>query len=59
MIVYMLYSYYYDGCDEWDTLIDIFDSEEKAIYAQIEEEEKEEYKQVDRYRTAIIQHGVK
>jgi len=60
MKVYILYSYYYDNCDEWDHLIDIFDSEEKAIMAQIEEEDQDHYKSdPDHYRTQINCYEVK
>ena len=43
MKVYLLYAYYYDFCNEWPNLLDIYDTEEKAVAAQIVEESKHEY----------------
>lgn len=53
MKVWMLWSHYYDFCNEWESLIGIYDSEEKAIYAQIKEEEDEKYKRKDHDWTSI------
>lgn len=53
MKVWMLWSHYYDFCNEWESLIGIYDSEEKAIYAQIKEEEEEKYKRKDHDWTSI------
>jgi hypothetical protein len=35
MKIYILYELYYDYCDEWDCIVNAYDSEEKAIMAQI------------------------
>lgn len=53
MKVWMLWSHYYDFCNEWESLVGIYDSEEKAIYAQIKEEEDEKYKRKDHDWTSI------
>ena len=53
MKIWMLWSHYYDFCNEWESLVGIYDSEEKAIYAQIKEEEDEKYKRKDRDWTSI------
>ncbi len=53
MKVYLLYENYYDYCDLWPTLLGIYDSEEKAITAQIVEEEKEQYKNTEKFSTCI------
>lgn len=43
MKVWLLYSHHYNFCDQFDNLIGIFDSEDKAVLAQIEEEEDPKY----------------
>lgn len=58
MKVWMLWSHYYDFCNEWESLVGIYDSEEKAIYAQIEEEEGEKYKRKDNEWTSIREYIV-
>lgn len=58
MKVWMLWSHYYDFCNEWESLIGIYDSEEKAIYAQIKEEEDEKYKRKDNEWTSIRENIV-
>ena len=59
MKVYILYEWYYDYCDNWDNIIDIFDSEDKAIVAQIKEEERPQYQNKDQYYTTIEEREVK
>lgn len=51
--VWILYEWYYDFCENWDCINNIFDSEEKAILAQIEEEQKPQYKNTEQYWTSI------
>ncbi len=58
MKVYILYSLYYDFCEQWPSLLGVYDSEEKAIFAQIEEESKEQYKNTEQYSTNIDEHEV-
>ena len=58
MKVYILYSAYYDFCDQWNSLLGVYDSENKAIFAQIEEESKEKYKNTEQYSTNIDEHEV-
>lgn len=53
MKVWLLYTYYYDFCETWDCLLGIYDSEEKAIMAQILEEENSKYKNKEQYYTGI------
>lgn len=59
MKIYILYAWYYDYCENWDTIIDIFDSEDKAVMAQIEEEEKPQYLNKEQYYTTIEEREVK
>lgn len=59
MTVWILYEFYYDYCETWDCIVDIFDSEEKAILAQIEEESKPQYKNKEQYYTNIEARDVK
>lgn len=59
MKIYILYTWYYDYCENWDTIIDVFDSEEKAILAQIEEESNPQYKNKEQYYTTIDEREVK
>ena len=35
MKVYILYDLYYDYCNVWDCIVNVYDSEEKAIMAQV------------------------
>ena len=56
MKVYLLYSLYYDFCEEWPTLLGIYDSEDKAIYAQIEEEMQSKYENTEQFHTTIYVH---
>lgn len=42
--VYILYEQYYDFCEVWDNILGVYDSEDKAVLGQIEEEEQEKYK---------------
>jgi hypothetical protein len=39
MTVYVLYNIYYDGCNLWETIIDLYANEDHAIMAQIELEQ--------------------
>lgn len=59
MKVYILYELYYDYCDQWDNILDIYDSEDKAVMAQIEEESKPQYKNKEQYSTSIEEREVK
>lgn len=59
MKVYILYSHYYDNCNEWREVVDIFDSEEKAIEARIAEEEDIKYTYPDQSWTSILEWCVK
>lgn len=43
MKVWLLYSHNYDFCNQFDTLLGIYDSEEKAVLAQIDEEKDPKY----------------
>lgn len=43
MKVWLLYSHAYNFCDQFDNLIGIFDTEDKAVLAQITEEEDPKY----------------
>lgn len=43
MKVWLLYTYYYDFCNVYDTLIGIYSTEEKAIMAKINEESDLKY----------------
>lgn len=43
MKVWLLYTHNYDFCNIYDTLLNIYDSEEKALRAQKIENKKPEY----------------
>lgn len=43
MKVWLLYSHHYNFCDQFDYMIGIFDTDEKAVLAQIEEETDPKY----------------
>lgn len=51
--VWILFAWYYDFCENWDTIVGVYDSEDKAIYAQIEEESDPKYKNTEQYYTTI------
>lgn len=51
--VWILYEWYYDFCNTWDCIVNIFDSEDKAIAAKIVEEQKPQYKNKEQYYTTI------
>lgn len=57
MKVYILYELYYDYCEEWDCIFGVYDSEEKAIMAQILLEDSDvKYKvNPEQYNTRIEQ----
>ena len=56
MKIYILYGLHYDFCNEWDCIIGIYDSEDKAVMAQILEEEQIKYKaNPEQYYTRIEQ----
>jgi hypothetical protein len=60
MKVYILWARYYDYCDEHSRIVGIFDTEDKAVMAQILEEEGESYKKCsDQYWTSVCEYEVK
>lgn len=59
MKVYILYELYYDFCNEWDNILGVYDSEDKAVMAQILEEEAVKYKvNPEQYYTRIDEREV-
>lgn len=59
MKVYILYEQYYDFCEVWDNILGVYDSEDKAVLAQIKEEEQEKYKiNPEQCSTKIEEHDL-
>lgn len=63
MKVWLLYKHHYDFCNQYDTLLNIYKTEEKALRAQQTEKKKPEYSNEFRGEktdwTSIVEDTVK